>query len=528
MTDMMNRWLCVKGAVGSVPQAQVPELPYAQFAADMKALLLTADGVPVADSRCVAYFAMPNPVAGEGGLVFYALVARDVQGDVLVASHVLGYYHEGFLDALSKDIPALHVYEREITERYGVQFKGMPWDKPLRYPFDRHHRDDSIDTYPFYEAKSRDLHQVHVGPVHAGIIEPGSFRFLCDGERIVHLEIALGYQHRGVESLIAGAGDHRLRQICLGESIAGDTVVGHGVAMANLMESGVPAWEGREVVLCERAVALEMERMAVHIGDTAALCMDIAYQTGHVACEALRTLVINAMQQWCGNRFGKGLVRPFGANYRLTLERVKHIEATLAEVIERYRAVGRDLLSTPSVLARLEGICTVSRSQALRVGAVGPAARMAGIGRDVRKSHNFYPIIPDGAGEGTGFEPVTELSGDLLARLKMRLREAEASYGLIAAGCKELVGKWFESYPAPDYGRRLAVSSLAFSLVEAWRGEVCHIALTDADGRIAAYRIVDPSVHNWMMLALSVRGAQISDFPVSNKSFNLSYCGHDL
>lgn len=531
--DALGRWLSCRPAetwgVGALPVAEIPELPYAVFAKGMQALLGSVsrgEDSFSAGNRCVAYFAVPN-VSG-GGLTCCALVARDSEGDVLAAKYTLDYYQENFPESLAKEIPALHVYERDITERYGVHFTGSPWDKPLRYPFDAHHREDSIDTYPFHRAESRELHEVHVGPVHAGIIEPGAFRFLCDGERIVHLEIALGYQHRGVESLIVGAGRHRLRQMCLGESIAGDTVIGHGIALAGILESGCSelSFEGADVIRCERAVALEMERLAVHIGDTAALCMDMAYQTGHVACEALRTLVINAMQQWCGNRFGKGLVRPFGANYRLTLERAKHIETTLAKVIERYRTVGHDLLSTPSVLARLEGICPVTRGQALRAGAVGPAARNTGLRRDARAAFNFYPL--------EGFEPVAidaetdGTEGDLLARLKMRLREAEVSYAMIVAGCKELAGRWFEGYPSPDYGRRLAKNALVFSLVEGWRGEICHVGLTNGAGELDGYRIFDPSLHNWMMLALSVRGAQISDFPVSNKSFNLSYCGHDL
>lgn len=531
--DILDRWLSCRPAVsnggsGAVSLADVPELPYPAFAEGMRALLgcISEGGCFSESNRCVAYFAVPD--ASSGGLVCYALVARDGTGDVLAASYVLDYYQEDFPESLAADIPALHVYERDIAERYGVHFTGSAWDKPLRYPFDAHHREDSIDTYPFYSTDSRELHEVHVGPVHAGIIEPGAFRFLCDGERIVHLEIALGYQHRGIESLIVGARGHRLRQVCLGEAIAGDTAIGHGVALAGILESGCSevSFEGADVIRCERAVALEMERLAVHIGDTAALCMDIAYQTGHVACEALRTLVINAMQQWCGNRFGKGLIRPFGANHRLTLERAKHIETTLAEVIERYRAVGRDLLSTPSVLARLEGICPVTRGQALRVGAVGPSARNTGVCWDVRCAFNFYPL--------EGFEPVVVdaeadgTNGDLLARLKMRLREAEVSYAMIVAGCKELAGRWFEAYPAPDYGRPMAKDSLVFSLAEGWRGEICHVALTDSKGEFRHYRVFDPSLHNWMMLALSVRGAQISDFPVSNKSFNLSYCGHDL
>ncbi|WP_300726021.1 NADH dehydrogenase subunit [uncultured Rikenella sp.] len=532
--NTLDRWAVCRpatsGGVGIFSEGKIPELPYAAFAEDMRRLLLDETGSAAEGSRCVAYFAVPQGEAdaGEGisGLTFYALVARDETGDMLAAKYVRDYHDEGELASLAAEIPALHVYERDIAERYGVRFVGTPWDKPLRYPFDRFRQRDRIDTYPFYSIDGHELHEVHVGPVHAGIIEPGAFRFLCDGERIVHLEIALGYQHRGVEAGITGT-SHRLRQMLLGETIAGDTVIGHGTALAGILESGAGGeWEGNGLIRCERAVALEMERLAIHIGDTAALCMDLGYQTGHVACEALRTLVINAMQQWCGNRFGKGLVRPFGANHRLTLERAKYIEATLAQVMERYRMVGRDLLSTPSVLSRLEGICTVTKRQALQVGAVGPAARMAGVARDARRTFAFYPL--------EGFEPVVidaeadGMNGDLMARLKMRLREAEVSYTMIGAGCKELAGRWFEAYPAPDYGQPLASEALVVSVTEGWRGEICHVALTDRKGELRGYRIFDPSLHNWMMLALSVRGAQISDFPVSNKSFNLSYCGHDL
>ena len=220
---ILDRWLVCRpaqtGGVGRVALADVPMLPYPTFAEGMRALLIEADGSFSETNRCVAYFAVRDEQSG--GLAFYALVAREAEADVLVAGHVLDYYHEGFPESLAKDIPALHVFEREIAELYGVHFSGAPWDKPLRYPFNRHHRDDSIDTYPFYSIDSRELHEVHVGPVHAGIIEPGAFRFLCDGERIVHLEIALGYQHRGVESLIA-ATPNRLRQILLGAVQDGD------------------------------------------------------------------------------------------------------------------------------------------------------------------------------------------------------------------------------------------------------------------------------------------------------------------
>ncbi len=519
-------WLPIHNDGTPIPRKKIPVLPYAQFGAEMRAMLARPE------NRCAAYFAVASPDGGT--LNFYALVARDTEGDVVVAAHTLDYYDEGFLESLAGDILALHCFEREMAELYGIHFKGSPWDKPLRYPWNRRYTDERIDNYPFYSMESQELHQVNVGPVHAGIIEPGAFRFLCDGEKVLHLEIALGYQHRGIESLIAAASGNPLRQIALAESIAGDTAVAHATAIALILESKAPRTETwvttRAILAAERIAAIEMERLAMHIADISALCGDIAYQTGQVACEALRTLVINALQSWCGNRFGKGLVRPFGSHFRLSLELIKSIETTLDEVIRRMGEVGDNLLSTPSVLARFEGICAVTRGQALRVGAVGMAARSSGVIRDSRLAHNFaLAAIP--ASEGgifDGFKPCVRKGGDLMARLRLRLDEIVASRNIIAAAMKEAAGRWFEPYPAPDYSVALPSDSLIFSLVEGWRGEICHAALTGTGGGIESYKVVDPSVHNWLLLALSVRDAQISDFPLSNKSFNLSYCGHDL
>ena len=173
-----------------------------------------------------------------------------------------------------------------------------------------------MDNYPFYNIDSEELHEVGVGPVHAGVIEPGHFRFICNGEKVLHLEIQLGYQHRGIEKLFIEK-NNALQRCILSESIAGDTSVGHALAHSQLIES-LAGIEVSETLQIERCIALEMERLAVHIGDTAALCGDVAYQLGQVVCEALRTTIINTTQLWCGNRFGKGLVRPGGSNYPLS------------------------------------------------------------------------------------------------------------------------------------------------------------------------------------------------------------------
>lgn len=273
-------------------------MSYADFYNDLAAKL--------ADVRyhVAHYFALPS---GDR-LRFFCLLLDDNTGQVLLASHAMGYHDETALPSLTALHPALHPFERDIAERYGVRFDSMPWPKPLRFPFDRFDRSSSMDNYPFYTMKGGSLHEVNVGPIHAGIIEPGAFRFICNGEQVLHLEIALGYQHRGVEHLFEHT-DNLLRRMCLAETVAGDSAVAHATAFAEAVEK-LTARERSAELERERTVALELERMAMQIADTGALSMDVGYQLGQVACEALRTLTINTTQAWCGNRFGKGSSGP--------------------------------------------------------------------------------------------------------------------------------------------------------------------------------------------------------------------------
>ena len=286
---------------------------------------------------------------------------------------------------------------------------------------------------------------MNVGPIHAGIIEPGAFRFICNGETVLHLEIALGYQHRGIEKLMAATGN-RLRQSALAESIAGDTAVAGATAFAEAVEK-LAAQAAPEALVTERAVALELERMAMHIADTGALSMDVGYQLGQVACEALRTMTINTTQAWCGNRFGKGLVRPFGTNKPLTAEKVTMIRRNVAEIARRYNEVRQDIKSSPTLLARYEQCGVVPRAEMLRIGGVGMAARASGVERDLRVSH------PSGIfARGIAHESIVKRHGDVMARLMMRCREVLQS--------AEYIDRMLESYapaaqmPRPDYETR--------------------------------------------------------------------------
>lgn len=503
-----NQYIEVKNGSGPVGIGDIPVLRYNSFYDEVAGML--------GDERChcLTYFCYP----AAPGLKFICCIADDASGTIRILSHEKR--NDGLpLRSLTESRLAMHIFEREIHESHGVMFDGHPWLKPVRYPHERADLHSVMDNYPFYKIDGEELHEVGVGPIHAGVIEPGHFRFICNGEKVLHLEIQLGYQHRGIEKLFTAAGTG-LRRAILAEDIAGDTAVGHGLAYAQIAES-LSGFQPAVSLQVERCIALELERIAVHIGDTAALCGDVAYQLGQVACEALRTLTINTTQYWCGNRFGKGLIRAGGTNYPLTEETAAEILRILEDVERRFANVTDCVYTLPSVLGRFEEIGTVTRSQTLLTGAVGMAARSGGVPRDIRSTHpfQFYRQL-----ETT---PVMQESGDVLARGMLRVQEVKESVKII----RSLIEEWRaaeKSSNGPHHDLGFRPDSLAISVTEGWRGEICHVAITDRDGHTVLYKIKDPSKHNWMALAMAVRNQEISDFPVCNKSFNLSYCGNDL
>ncbi|MDR2425417.1 MAG: hypothetical protein LBD59_11980 [Prevotellaceae bacterium] len=249
--------------------------------------------------------------------------------------------------------------------------------------------------------------------------------------------------------------------------------------------------------------------------------MDVAYQLGQVACEALRTTVINTTQLWCGNRFAKGLIRPQGTNFGIDAGLCRQIRKNINETVRRYRDIAGKILSLPSILARFEDIGTLSTEQAQLAGMTGMAARASGLTSDVRKTHPFQYFT------ALRHEIVAEKNGDVLSRLKQRFAEVEQSYRLVNRFLN-LLEQSDNLLSRPEYSPQLKPQQLCLSLTEGWRGEICHTIITDRKGNIARYKIKDPSLHNWLGLALAVRNQDISDFPICNKSFNLSYCGHDL
>lgn len=266
-----------------------------------------------------------------------------------------------------------------------------------------------------------------------------------------------------------------------------------------------------------RAIGLELERVANHVGDLGALAGDVGFLPTASYCGRLRGDILNLTALICGNRFGRGLVRPGGAGHGIDAAMADAVRARLNEAMRDIGGAVKLLFEKPSVLARFEGTGAVDRSTADRLNMVGPAARASGLEVDVRRDQPFGAYAEEPIPLRVGDR------GDVLCRARQRWLEVGDS----AAFILKLLEKDCDPEPAAG-ADALLPGMLAVALVEGWRGQVCHAAVTDADGRFGVYKAVDPSFHNWTGLAMALRDQDISDFPLCNKSFNLSYCGHDL
>lgn len=478
------------------PAASLPVAPRAFFA--------TVGELLAAGARPVTFYG--QPVAAPADLALTMVL--EVDGGLQVLRTDVDRAHGWH--SLTRDHPALHVFEREIYEQHGVKPHDHPWLKPVRFAG---HATLRMDDYPFFKLEGKEVHEVAVGPIHAGVIEPGHFRFMCEGETVHHLEIHLGYQHRGAEALLLRRDPRTLAPLV--ETLAGDASVAHAWAHAGAVEALV----GREApaqVELSRGVGLELERIAMHLAGLSGLCQDVAFLQGASTYGRLRTTVINSSMLVCGSRFGRGWVRP-GASRCDLGEPMAQLRANLDLLARDVAIIDDRVLTSASVRHRLEGVGVVTTAQATEIGMVGSAARASGVAVDLRTR------LPSGPYRRLPATLVVEPGGDCWARALVRMREIGASIAWLRAA----LDAWEPLPPASPVGP-LAPGMLAVGLCESWRGEVVHALETDARGRLVAYKAQDPSLRNWHGLALAVRANDISDFPICNKSFDLSYCGNDL
>ena len=349
---------------------------------------------------------------------------------------------------------------------------------------------------------------------------------MCLGEQVHHLEIHLGYQHRGVEEMLLRGDARRLAPLV--ETIAGDTSVAHTWAYASAIEA-LAGLETGTSVDAVRGVMLELERIAMHLAGLAGMATDIGFLQGGASYGRLRTTAINTSMRLCGSRFGRGAIRVGGHGARLEPRasltnvaeggfRLSELRTNLALLTKDVAIVNEAMVESLSVRHRLQGVGVVTPEIATSIGLVGLAARASAVARDLRPAAG-------GVFRDHPIEVCVEATGDCWARARVRMREIDRSLAWIAA-VLEAHPQWEPS--SPRSVPSLAPGQLAVTMVEGWRGEVVHALETGSDGRLIHYKVQDPSLRNWLGLALAVRENEISDFPICNKSFDLSYCGNDL
>jgi Ni,Fe-hydrogenase III large subunit/Ni,Fe-hydrogenase III component G len=414
-------------------------------------------------------------------------------------------------------------FEREMRDLFGI----VPVDHPLPQRLVRHFhwpRDwypmlagsgsppesaECDGPYPFRTVEGPGVYEVPVGPVHAGMIGPGHFRFSVVGETVLNLKARLWFTHRGVERLFAGRRPEAGLE--LAERVSGDTSVGHTLAFCEAVEDALglvaPA-DARRL----RGVLVELERLYNHVGDLGALCNDVAYGILHMHAQRIREQLLRINDQVCGHRLLRGAVFPGGATVAELpdMQRLTALGADIAEIVAL-------ALDNSVVVDRFIDTAVLTAAQAADLGTLGYVARASGLAVDARQDH---PWLPDAVPRTRH----TRTEGDVLSRFTVRAEEIAASIPLIGQLVDALDGRTSAATPLPDPA---AVTS-GIGITEGWRGTIVHRVELAADGTLARVKIVDPSFFNWPALPVALADTILPDFPLTNKSFNLSYSGNDL
>ncbi len=425
--------------------------------------------------------------------------------------------------------PAANWFEREVMDFFGLVPDGHPnparvalhddwpdgaWALRKDFPDDRAVPRVVADGHPFRPVTGEGVFQIPVGPVHAGIIEPGHFRFGVAGEPVLYLQLRLFYVHKGTEKRF-----ERLpwrHGLFLAESIAGDTTVGHALAYAHAIErlAGVIVPPRARAL---RVVLLELERIDNHTGDIGAVATDVAFTVAASRGQALRERLLRLQDRWFGTRLLRGTIALGGVRHDLSPEGCDAIRRHLRAFEQAFDELVTLLIDAGTFTDRVDGTGILTTQAARDLGVVGMAARASGVDGDLRRDH------PHDAYEGLRFEVPVEHGGDVRARLMVRAREVEQSLAIL----HQVLDALPDSPLVAPLPAGLPARSSALGWVEAWRGPCTHWVATDDRGEITRVKVTDPSFLNWPGLVHAVPGNIVPDFPVINKSFNLSYSGND-
>ncbi len=436
------------------------------------------------------------------------------------------------LEAAQPELPSLAPFhypasrfEREIRDLFGILFAGHPDPRPLvkhgfwpdsYYPLrkDANGREftDDGQPFPFTPVGGEGVYEIPVGPVHAGVIEPGHFRFSAMGETIIDMKTRLYFTHKGTEKLFEGRDP--VDGVELAERVSGDTSVGHTLAYCQAVEAAadvdVPL-RARYV----RVILLELERLYNHIADVGAIANDTGFAVAHAHCYRIREQLLRLNKQITGSRLLRGVLCPGGLLRDLSIP--PDLAARVEAVVADFDQIVEICLKNTLVLDRFEGTGVLKPELAKDHGVLGYVARASGIDIDARRDHPFA------AYQHLTFNVPVFANGDVKDRVSVRVEEVHESAELIQQACRHLPSRHVRA----DLGR-LDAFTPAFGIVEAWRGRIVHWILTGDDGRLHRVKIVDPSFFNWPALSQALVGNIVPDFPLCNKSFNQSYSGNDL
>jgi Ni,Fe-hydrogenase III large subunit/Ni,Fe-hydrogenase III component G len=417
--------------------------------------------------------------------------------------------------------------EREIRDTFGLIPIGHPnlkrlWAHP-DWPTDAFamRKDFQLNAQPprvsgefeFHKVEGEGVFEIPVGPVHAGVIEPGHFRFSVAGEPIINLQLQLFYTHKGTEKLCEGLSPERVLHIS--ERISGDSSFAHSAVFCHAVER-LASVEIPERAAYLRMLFLELERIYNHLSDIGMIANDVAFAFGYAQAMCLREAVMVLNEKITGSRLLRGMNRLGGVGRDLSDATFPSIHVTLQTVREGLKELAALLFDSASVLDRLETTGVLAHKTAQDVGIVGVAARASGIDRDFRRDHPhlLYNCV--------AFKAPTYTGGDVYARTRVRVDEVFESIQII-----EQILNQIPAGPIQVSLEKLPADALALGYTEGWRGPIVHALQTDVQGRISRYKIDDPSFHNWPALVFAVQGNIVPDFPLINKSFNLSYSGND-
>ena len=420
------------------------------------------------------------------------------------------------------------LFEREIHDLFGITPSGHPDLRrlPLHqfWPSDYHPlRKDAVppasveddgQPFPFQQVQGEGIYQITVGPVHAGIIEPGHFRFSVDGETIVNLESRLFFLHKGIEKLFESMSI--ARGVMLAERISGDSTVAHALAFSMAIErcAGIEVPERAGYV---RVVAQELERLYNHIADVGAICTDTGFAVANAHAMRLREEVLRLNERLAGHRPLRGAIVPGGVAIDISGEQIVDVITALRKIRNDFNEVVAMALDSTLVLDRLHSTGILNNATARELQVCGIAARASGIDADVRRDH------PYAAYKSLKVRVPVFQEGDVWARMMVRVEEARESVNLIVEALGSLpAGATLQPITSLPEG------ASAFGLVEGWRGPIWHWIVAGKNGSLARVKVKDPSFSNWPALNYAIRNNIVPDFPLCNKSFNLSYAGNDL